>query len=112
MDHVHSRRCPLYETTDIHRVMRRWEDCITNNENMIFSIIGRMHSWEETRNNEYSFILETLHNQKTKIQALQAKCATRQRIVANLVKSPTSGTSNTSLSIGYVVEEVKEYEIV
>jgi hypothetical protein len=44
MDHLHSRRCPLCETIDIHRVPRRHEDFIIDNRNLIFSITSMMHS--------------------------------------------------------------------
>jgi hypothetical protein len=44
MDHIHFRRCPLCENVEIHRVLRRWEDYITDNRNSTFSIIGRIHS--------------------------------------------------------------------
>jgi hypothetical protein len=44
MDHGHPGRCPLCETTNIHRALRRQEDYITDNRNSIFSITGRMHS--------------------------------------------------------------------
>jgi hypothetical protein len=60
MDHGNFRRCPLCETTEIHRVLRRQEDYITDNRNSIFSITGRMHSQEEAINFEVTFIMETL----------------------------------------------------
>jgi hypothetical protein len=59
-----SGRCPLCETIEIHRVLRRQEDYITNNRNSIFSITSRMHSQEEARNYEVTFILKTLHKSK------------------------------------------------
>jgi hypothetical protein len=90
MDHLHSGRCPLCETTNIHKVLRRQEDLITDNRNLIFSMTSRMHSQEETRNNEYAFILETLHSQKRQIESLQAECVALHQMVVNLVRSPTS----------------------
>jgi hypothetical protein len=70
MDNLHSRRCPMCETTDIHIVLRRQVDLITDNRNLIFHMNGRMHAKKETRNNEYAFILETLHSQKRQVESL------------------------------------------
>jgi hypothetical protein len=39
MEHEHSRRYPLCETTKIHIVLRRQEDYINDNRNSIFSLV-------------------------------------------------------------------------
>jgi hypothetical protein len=74
MDHLHLGDAHCVKPLIFTEFMRRQEDFITDNRNLIFSIIGRMHSQEENRNNEYAFILETLHSQKRKIESLQAEC--------------------------------------
>jgi hypothetical protein len=96
MDHLHFGRCPLCETINIHKALRRPQDFIIDNKPWIFSITGRMHSQEEQRN---VFILETLHNQKSQIESLQAECVTLQQMILNLAKSPTLVAFNARLSI-------------
>jgi hypothetical protein len=44
MDHGYPGRCPLFETSDIRRDLRKQEDYITDNKNSIFSITGKMCS--------------------------------------------------------------------
>jgi hypothetical protein len=108
MEHGHSGRCPLCETTENHRVLRRQEDYITDNINSMFSLIGRMHSLEEVRDSKVIFIMETLHGQKHQIKILQAKCVALQPLIVGLVRNNSTTHSITRLAIGSTMEEVKE----
>lgn len=47
IEHGHFGRCPLCETTEIHKVLRSQETYNTDNRNSIFSLTDRMHSQED-----------------------------------------------------------------
>jgi hypothetical protein len=49
---------------------------------------------------------------KRKIESLQDECVTLQQMLVNLTRSTNSTTSNARLSIGSVVEEIKEEETI
>jgi hypothetical protein len=110
--HEHPWRCPPCETVDIHKALRKQENYIINNKNLIFSVTSRMYSQEEAKNFECVFIIETIHSQKRKIKELQVESVALRPLVVSLARNPTSVASNVRMSIGSIVEEVKEDEIV
>jgi hypothetical protein len=86
MEHGHVGRCPLCETYEIQRILRRQEACLTRNRNTIISLTDRVQTQEETRDIEAAFMMETLHSQKYKIEELQAECAALRQMVEGLVR--------------------------
>jgi hypothetical protein len=103
MDHLHYGRCH-YVKPLIYGVLRRQEYLITYNRNSNFSITSKMHSHEETKNNKYAFIVEALYSKKMQKESFQVECVVLPQMVMNMVKSSTSTTSNSKLSIVSIVE--------
>lgn len=105
LDYGHTKRCSSCDTTDIHKVLRRHKDYITDTMYSIFEITSKMHSQDF----EYAFTLEALHNQNRQITELQVEYVAFYQMVASPVRNTTTNL-NARMPIGITVDEVREVE--